>query len=141
MKKILNSGIILGILILSICSCGSEKSTDALKVESSAVKADPSNLSCENLLDAPEDFEGQVITLDAVCWGKSPSIDGKEILMSLGDIKPEGLQQAHVLVHFLSEQEKEIQDIDENAPITLTATVGAYEYGALRLLKAKVIPK
>lgn len=95
-------------------------------------------LSCEKLLDSPEDYEGQIINLDAISWGSSPSIDGKEILMSLGDQKLVGLQQAHVLVHFTKDQEREIQDVAENDPISLTARVGAYEYGALRLLDAKV---
>ncbi|PHR29161.1 MAG: hypothetical protein COA38_11660 [Fluviicola sp.] len=138
MKNTSYQGIILAILVLSFCSCTPKDDSSMVKVELASSIEKVTILSCEKLLDSHEDYEGQIINLDAISWGSSPSIDGKEILMSLGDQKLVGLQQAHVLVHFTKDQEREIQDVAENDPISLTARVGAYEYGALRLLDAKV---
>lgn len=141
MKKMYLQGSILGIIAVSFFSCGSQDDSLNINTESNQKVNKNSSLSCEDLLDAPEDFEGKTITLDAISWGSSPSVDGKEILMSIDDNKLAGLQQSHVLVHFTKEQANEIEDIKENDPVKLTATVGAYEYGALRLVNAKISPK
>jgi hypothetical protein len=141
MKKVSHQGIILGILILSICSCTIQDDSIQVNARSAASTEKEPPLTCDKLLDSPEEYEGQVINLDAISWGSNPSVDGEEILMSLADQKLVGLQQAHVLVHFTKDQEKDIDDIDENDSISITATVGAYEYGALRLIEAKISPK
>ena len=141
MKKMCLQGFVLGILTLSIYSCSPQD--DSVKINENANRTikKSTSLSCAELLKAPEDFDGKTITLDAISWGSRASEDGKEILMSIDDEKLQGLQQAHVLVHFTKEQETEIKHIKENDPVKLTATVGAYEYGALRLMNAKISPK
>ena len=141
MKKMYLQGSILGILALSICACSPQD--DSVQINENANKTINKNtsISCEELLKAPEDFEGKTITLDAICWGSNPSVDGKEILMSIDDEKLQGMQQSHVLVHFTKEQENEIKHIKENDLVKLTATVGPYEFGALRLVNAEISPK
>ena len=89
-------------------------------------------------MNAPEDFEGKTVQLNAITWGSNPSVDGEEILMSIDDVLLSGLQQAHVLVHFSKDQSTEIERFKENDSVSLTATVGAYEFGALRLIDAKL---
>ncbi len=96
-------------------------------------------MTCEQLLIKAEDYSGKAVIVQAFCWGSSPSIDGQEILMSLDDQKLEGMQQSHVLVHFSKDQERELLDIEENHRVKLNATVGAYEYGALRLINPQLI--
>lgn len=140
MKKNLHQGIILGILVLSICSCTTKDDSINVNARSSSMEEKETALTCEKLLNSPEDYQGQVIHLNAISWGSNPSVDGEEILMSLDDQKLVGLQQSHVLVHFTKDQEEEIENILENDSISLTATVGAYEFGALRLIQAKISP-
>ncbi len=140
MKIISFQGIILGFLILSIYSCESRDDSIKINATSSTSKEKVIPLTCKKLFNSPEDFVGQVINLDAICWGSSHSVDGKEILMSLDDQKSVGLQQAHVLVHFTKDQADEIQNIKENDSISLTAKVSTLEFGALRLIEAKVTP-
>lgn len=138
MKKKSHQGIILCILALSLFSC--ESIDDSIKVNARAAssKEKASALTCDKLLSSFEDYEGQVIDLNAICWGVNTSVDGEEILMSLADEKLVGLQQAHVLVHFTKEQKEEIEKIKENDSISVTAKVDTFSYGALRLIEAKV---
>lgn len=141
MKKMYIQGFILALLALSISACSTQDDSLNADNTSNRTPKKKASLSCEELLNTPEDFEGKTITLDAISWGSRPSEDGNEILMSIDDEKLKGLQQAHVLVHFTKEQETEIKNIKENDPVKLTATVGAYEYGALRLMNAKISPR
>lgn len=130
------SAFLFGVLLTS---CGAENSSTQSTNEATSSKG-KDELTCQKLVDKSDEFEGKTITLKAVSWGSSPSIDGKEILMSLDDDAfSGGVQQAHVLAHFTKEQEYEIAEIGENDKVTLTATVGTYDYGALRLLNPKVI--
>lgn len=138
MKQISLQGIILGILVLSIYACETRDDSIAINAESAPIKKKKTTFSCEDLLSAPEDFKGKVVELNAITWGLSESADGEEILMSIDDEKLQGLQQAHVLVHFSKDQSTEINNFKENDSISLTATVGAYEHGALRLVNATV---
>ena len=140
MKNISRQGTILGILVLTLFSC--ETKDDSIEVNSqSATKEKVVAITCDKLFNSPEDYAGQVINLDAICWGVNSSVDGEEILMSLDDQKLVGLQQAHVLVHFNKEQEEEIENIGKNDSISLTAKVDTLKYGALRLIEAKVSSK
>ncbi len=138
MKTISLQGIALGILISSMFSCETRDDSIAVNATKSTPTEEKKTFSCEDLLKTPEDFQGQVITLDAISWGANPSADGDEILMSIDDKKLEGLQQAHVLVHFSKDQEKEINHFKENDPISLTAKVSTYDQGALRLINATI---
>ena len=140
MKKISHQGIILGILIFSLYACTTKDDSVKVNARSSSSTKKEVALTCEKLLDSSEDYAGQVIELSAICWGSSVSVDGSEFLMSIDDnkFKSTGLQQAHVLVHFTKNQEKEIENIAENDSISLTAKVGGYEFGALRLIEAKI---
>lgn len=140
MKTIFQQGLLLVSIILSVCSCETQDDSIGIDFKAEEAKAKSLVLTCDDLLNAPEDFEGQVIKLDAINWGTRPSVDENEILMSIDDNALKGLQQAHVLVHFSKEQEDEIKGIEENDSISLTAKVGAFEFGALRLLEAKITP-
>ena len=141
MKNISLQGIILGILLLSIYACSTKDDSIEVNAKSASLVEKVTALTCEKLYDSHEDYAGQIINLDAISWGSNPSEDGEEILMSLGDQELIGLQQAHVLVHFTKDQEKEIKDVGENDSISIRAKVGSYEYGALRLIEAKISPK
>lgn len=138
MKQILLQGTFLGSTLLLLFSC--QVQDDSIGVEFKAKEPEKKNsvLTCRDLLNAPEDFEGKVIKLNAINWGASPSVDGEEILMSIDDEMLQGLQQAHVLVHFPKDQKEEIADLEENDSISLTAKVGTFEYGAVRLIDPKI---
>lgn len=140
MKTIFQQGLLLVSIILSACSCEIKDDSIGVDFKAEEAKAKTSVLTCDDLLNAPEDFEGQMIKLDAINWGTRQSVDDDEILMSIDDNALQGLQQAHVLVHFSKDQEEEIKGIEENDSISLTAKVGAFEFGALRLLEAKITP-
>ncbi|MFK7786471.1 MAG: hypothetical protein AB8B56_15225 [Crocinitomicaceae bacterium] len=97
-----------------------------------------SELTCERVFNSYEELAGQEIELTAINWGMSASEDGEEILMSIDDEALQGLQQAHVLVHFSKDQAEEIKRFEENDSISLTAKVGALEFGAVRLINPKI---
>lgn len=140
MKTIFQQGIFLGSIILSLNSCEVQDDSIGVDFKSESAEKKSSALTCEDLLNSPEDFLGQVVSLSAINWGASPSVDGEEILMSIDDNALQGLQQAHVLVHFSKDQSTEIEAFEENDSVSLTAKVGAMEYGALRLVEAKISP-
>ena len=141
MKTIFQLGTILGSIILSLHACQVQDDSIGINIQSEKSEKKNDALTCDDLLNAPEDFAGKVISLSAINWGASPSADGEEILMSIDDNILEGLQQAHVLVHFSKDQEKEIKEFNENDSISLTAKVGSVEYGALRLIEASISSK
>lgn len=140
MKTISLQGIALGTIVMSICACQVQDDSIGMKLKSENVEAKSSALTCEDLLNSHEDFEGKEIELNAINWGTSPSADGEEILMSIDDEVLQGLQQAHVLVHFSKDQKEEINSFAENDSISLTAKVGTFEYGAVRLINPRVSP-
>jgi hypothetical protein len=140
MKTIFQQGTILGSTILCLHACQVQDDSIGVNIKSEMSKEKSSALTCDDLLNAPEEFKDKIISLSAINWGSSPSADGEEILMSIDDEILQGLQQAHVLVHFSKKQEKEIQGFKENDSISLTAKVGAIEYGALRLIEPKISP-
>ncbi|MDG1332497.1 MAG: hypothetical protein P8P74_09220 [Crocinitomicaceae bacterium] len=141
MKTTIRQGIFFGSIIFGLHACQVQDDSIGIDLKSKESKEKSSALTCEDLFNTPEDFEGKVVTLDAINWGHSPSADGEEILMSIDDeALLQGLQQAHILVHFTKEQKEELKTFEENDSISLTAKVGTIEYGALRLIEAKVNP-
>lgn len=138
MKTHFLQGIFLGILAIFLFSC--ESQDDSIKVNSQVASSNKkaATITCDKLFNSPDDYLGQEISLNAICWGMNASVDGEEILMSLDDQELVGLQQAHVLVHFDKNQEAEIKNISKNDSISITAKVDSLKYGALRLVDAKV---
>jgi hypothetical protein len=139
MKSTSLQRIALGLTILSVCSCQVQDDSVGMNFQSETPQEEKA-LTCEDLLQLHEEFEGQEIELSAISWGTSPSEDGEEILMSIDDEVLQGLQQAHVLVHFSKDQKEEIKDFAENDSISLTAKVGSFEFGAVRLVNPKITP-
>lgn len=140
MKTNIKAQALLVLLCLYFTSCGTNSNESSL-VSNSPAKKKSDFYTCEELLNKSEDFLGKTVNIQAISWGSSPSFDGKEILMSLEDKKLDGMQQSHVLVHFNKDQEHEISEINENDQVKLTATVGEFESGALRLVNAKILLK
>jgi len=140
MKSLSLQGVALGISFLSLCACEVQDDSIEVNIQSKKNKQEEKALTCEELLNAHEDFEGQEIELSAINWGTSASEDGEEILMSIADELLQGLQQAHVLVHFSKDQQEAIKGYDENDTISLKAKVGALEFGAVRLINPEVSP-
>lgn len=141
MKTISLHGIALGTILLSICACNVQDDSIGMNFKSETKEETSSALNCERIFNSYEELEGQEIELNAINWGMSDSEDGEEILMSIDDEVLQGLQQAHVLVHFSKDQEEEIKSFEENDSISLTAKVGSLEFGAVRLINPKVSPK
>jgi len=140
MKTISLQGIALGTILLSTCACEVQDDSIGMDFKSVTSEEKSSFLTCENLFNSHEELEGQEIELSAINWGMSASEDGEEILMSIDDEALHGLQQAHVLVHFSKDQAEEIKGFEENDSISLIAKVGAFEFGAVRLINPKVSP-
>lgn len=141
MKRISISVTVVSLLVFLIYSCETKDDsiTNEINTSKSSEVEKNSSLSCTELLNMHEDYTGEKVLLNAISWGSSASLDGDEILMSIDDKKLEGLQQAHVLVHFSKDQEEQIKHVAENDSISLKAIVGEYQSGALRLIDASVI--
>ena len=132
MKRVLfGSTLMLG-LLFTACS-GEVTVTDGTEEQ-----AEDTALNCQELNDQKDDLKGQEVTVKAISWGNSATIDG-DVKMNLGDVKLEGMQQAHVVVNFSPENAAAAEAVEKDAEVTIKATVGEYEYGAVQLNDPEVI--
>jgi hypothetical protein len=133
MKKVLFGSLFMAGLLFTGCSgeVNVEGGEEGGEEEVAA-------LSCADLNDQVDDLIGQEVTIKAISWGNSATMDG-DVKMNLGDEKLEGMQQASVVVNFSADNASAAEGIEKDAEVTIKATVGEAEYGAVQLSNPEII--
>lgn len=131
------SALILGLMFTA---CQSETTIeDGTQTEEGAEESQESTaMTCKELLDQKDDLKGKEVTIKAISWGNSNMMGG-DVRMNLGDEKLEGMQQAHVVADFSKDNASAAESVKQDDEVTIKATVGDYEYGAVKLLNPEVL--
>ncbi|MDX2360283.1 MAG: hypothetical protein QNK23_05730 [Crocinitomicaceae bacterium] len=134
MKKVfLGSALFLGLLLVG-CSSG-----DAVEGEDAeGGEEEVAAMTCADLESQVDELEGQEVTITAISWGNSNTIDG-DVKMNLGDVALEGMQQAHVVANFSADNADAANGVEKDATVTIKATVGGSEYGAVQLNDPEIV--
>lgn len=135
MKKILIPGVVMFGLLLTACSTEvSEDLENALE----NIEAEASSLTCAELMDKVDEYEGQEVTLTAISWGNLGTMDGG-VSMNLGDEKLEGMKVAKVVAEFTEDQADAAKAIEKDATVTVKATVAGKAYGSVKLENPSIV--
>lgn len=132
-KVVLGSIFMLGLLVVG-CSEGNK--TDGAITEEK--KEEVTAMTCANIEEQVDELKGQEVTIKAISWG-SNNVMGGGVKLNLGDEKLEGMKQAHVVVNFTAEDAAIAKELKKDVDVTLTATVGGSEYGAVQLNNPKIV--
>lgn len=134
-KKIMRNLFITGAVMLGLflTACSAEVTTEGGEVE-----AESTSMTCAELEAQASDLKGKEITIKAISWGNSNTVSG-DVSMGLGDSKLEGLKQAHVAVNFSADNADAANTIKQDAEVTIKATVGDVDYGAVQLNNPKIV--
>ena len=132
-KKIMRNLFITGAVAfgLFLTACSADVTTENGEAESTS-------MTCTELKAQASDLEGKEITIKAVCWGSSSKLDG-DVSVNLGDSKLEGMQQAHVVANFSADNTEAGKAIEKDAEVTIKATVGKVDYGAVQLNSPEIV--
>ncbi len=134
MKKVLlGSAFMLGLLFVG---CSEAETTEAGKLDEG--KTESANMTCADLESKVDEFKGKEVTITAISWGNSETVSG-DVKMNLGDAKLEGMQQAHVVANFGADNAAAAKSVKADASVTIKATVGGSEYGAVQLNNPEII--
>lgn len=128
MKKVLSGSVFILSLLLISCSGGG--------AEGSAEKV--TAMTCTDIESQADSLKGQEITITVISWGNNNVMDGG-VKMNLGDVKLEGMKQAHVVANFSAENKASAESVEKDAKVTITATVGEFEYGAVQLVNPVIV--
>ena len=129
-KMFLMSAVVLG---LAIVSCSGDVTTrDDAEVEDTVA-----TMTCAELQEKVDELTGKEVTIKAISWGNSATKTG-DIKMTLGDKKLEGMQQSTVVVNFTAADAAVADAVKSGDEVTITATVGGEDYGAVQLNKPKI---
>lgn len=139
-KKIMRNLFITGAVMfgLFLTACSAEVTTENGEVAVENGETESTSMTCEELEAQAGDLEGKEITIKAISWGNSNSIDG-DVSMNLGDNKLEGMRQAHVVANFSPESADAAKAIKQDAEVTIKATVGKVDYGAVQLNNPEIV--
>lgn len=96
------------------------------------------SITCTELEEHASDLQGKEITIKAICWGSSSRLDG-DVSVNLGDNKLEGMQQTRVVVNFSTDNAEVAKAIEKDVEVTLKATVGEVNYGAVQLNNPEIV--
>ncbi|MFK7786672.1 MAG: hypothetical protein AB8B56_16255 [Crocinitomicaceae bacterium] len=135
MKKILIPGALM--LGLFFTACSTEVSEDLENVLEN-LEAEESKLTCSELKEKVDEYEGKEVTLTAVSWGNLGTMDGG-VSMNLGDEKLEGMKVAPVVAEFGENQAEAANAIKRDATVTIKATVGGEAYGSVKLENPSIV--
>jgi len=132
MKQLFFLSTILMSLLFTACGDAAEGSSDKGKEKAETA------MTCKDLMDKKDELKDKEITIKAISWGASNTTTGA-VHLSLGDEKLEGMKQAKVTVVFPETQGEEAKAVAKDSEVTIKATVGAYEYGAVKLNNPSIV--
>ncbi len=135
MKKVFISGALM--LGLMMTACSTEVSEDLENVLEN-LESEESKLTCSELKEKVDEYEGKEVTLTAISWGSLGKMDGG-VSMNLGDEKLEGMKVAPVVAEFGEDQAEAAKAIEKDATVTIKATVGGKAYGSVKLENPSIV--
>ncbi len=136
-KNIITS--IFTIATLSLSSCGGDSTNAILDgLDELEENIESKVMNCSDVIDQADKLKGSDITIEAISWGNNTTTTG-DVQMSLGDEKLEGMQQSHVVVVFGEIAASTAEKIEKNSEVKIKATVGDFEYGAVKLINPIII--
>jgi len=136
MRNLFITGAVAFGLFLTACSADVTTENGEPIVENG--ESESTSMTCAELEAQASDLEGKEITIKAICWGSSNKLDG-DVSVNLGDNKLEGMQQAHVVANFSADNAEVAKAIEKDAEVTIKATVGKVDYGAVQLNNPEIV--
>lgn len=134
MKKVFFGSAL--VLCAALASCTSE--TTVTEGGENTEEQAPTAMTCQDIENQKDELKGKEVTVKAFSWGNSNTMDG-DVRMNLGDKKLEGMAQAHVIANFSPDNAEAADAVKKDDEVTIKATVGDYEYGAVHLTNPEIV--